>query len=55
MNSGKTLSILANIVQPEEEIVGIKLYLNHKKLLVCDNKGHLFTSHLPTGLFYTEN
>lgn len=52
MKNGKTEQILANIVVPEEEITVIKLYLNHKKLLIADNKGSLRTFLLPNGAQY---
>ncbi len=39
IHTGKTTVVLANLIQPEEEITGVKLYVNHKKLLLCDNKG----------------
>lgn len=55
MNSGKAVQILANLVPPDEEITGTKLYLNHKKLLLCDNRGNLRTHFLPNGHFYSEN
>ena len=55
MNTGKTLKILANLVQPEQEITGTKLYLNHKKFLLCDNKGKLNTYYLPNGQLYSQN
>lgn len=49
MTTGKNDQILANLVQTEEEVTGIKLYLNHKKFLLCDNKGSLKTYYLPNG------
>ncbi|CDW80516.1 rna recognition motif [Stylonychia lemnae] len=55
VHSGKTLSILANVIQPEEEITGIKLYLNHKKMLLCDNKGNLKNLYLPNGSLYANH
>jgi hypothetical protein len=55
MHTGKTTNILANIVSTEDEITGIKLYISHKKILVCDNKGNLKTNHIPTGMPYTVN
>ena len=55
IHTGKTLAILANIVQPEEEITGVKLYINHKKALICDNKGNLKTIYLPNGQLYCNN
>ena len=55
IHTGKTVSIMANLIAPEEEVTGIKLYLNHKKFLLCDNKGCLRTHYLPNGSIYTNN
>ena len=55
IHSGKCLSILANVLQAEEEITGIKLYTNHKKMTICDNKGTLKTLYLPNGSIYANN
>mmetsp|Transcript_6882 Transcript_6882/g.5119 ORF Transcript_6882/g.5119 Transcript_6882/m.5119 type:complete len:104 (-) Transcript_6882:2123-2434(-) len=55
INNGKTVQIMANLMQSEEEITVAKLYLNHKKVLIANNKGALKTHYLPNGQFYSNN
>jgi WD40 repeat protein len=55
MNTGQIKQILANLVNPEEELTLSRLYTNHKKLLICDNKGALKTRYYPNGQGYTNN
>jgi len=55
MQTGITKQILANLIQTEDEITNSRLYLNHKKVLISDNKGKLKTFFLPNGQLYSEN
>jgi len=55
ISNGKTVQIIANLVQTEEEITASKLYLNHKKILIANNKGALMTNYLPNGQLYSHN
>jgi hypothetical protein len=55
MYTGQIKQILANLISPEEELTLSRLYTNHKKLLICDNRGSLKTKYYPNGQPYTNN
>jgi hypothetical protein len=53
--TGQTKRILANIVEQGHEITQFKLYLNHKKFIIGDNKGIIKTFSYHNGALYAEN
>ena len=55
INSGKIKKILANVKNEKSDIWILKMYFNHKKFILGDNKGHITTYDKHNGNIYCRN